>query len=246
VLRDLYLEQGWTSRAWTWHEAADTRRFRPLDGVEPRGDLVWIGNWGDNERTAELHEFLLQPCRRLRIRALVHGVRYPRAAKSALRQAGVAYGGFAPNEQAPAIFAAHRATVHVPRRPYVAALPGIPTIRVFEALACGIPLVSAPWNDSEGLFSPGRDFLVARNGREMTARLREVLSDEELAAELRARGLATILARHTCGHRAEELLAICRELGIGEQNRNGQKPAAASRRQRTRKLQPLAAIETTS
>ena len=43
-------------------------------------------------------------------------------------------------------------TVHVPRRPYVDALPGIPTIRVFEALACGIPLVSAPWRDEEGLF----------------------------------------------------------------------------------------------
>jgi spore maturation protein CgeB len=40
-------------------------------------------------------------------------------------------------------------------------LPGIPTIRVFEALACGIPLVSAPWDDSEHLFRPGEDFLVA-------------------------------------------------------------------------------------
>ena len=40
------------------------------------------------------------------------------------------------------MFARYRVTVHVPRRPYVAALPGIPTIRPFEALACGIPLVS--------------------------------------------------------------------------------------------------------
>ena len=56
-------------------------------------------------------------------------------------------------------------TVHVPRRPYVEALPGIPTIRVFEALACGIPLVSAPWADSEGLFPPGRLPLVARTAR---------------------------------------------------------------------------------
>ena len=37
------------------------------------------------------------------------------------------------------------------------ALPGIPTIRVFEALACGIPLVSAPWQDEEGLFRPGEE-----------------------------------------------------------------------------------------
>ena len=56
----------------------------------------------------------------------------------------------------PEVFARFRVTVHVPRRPYVEALPGIPTIRVFEALACGIPLVCAPWDDAEGLFTPGR------------------------------------------------------------------------------------------
>ena len=49
--------------------------------------------------------------------------------------------------------------MHVPRRFYVEALPGIPTIRVFEALACGIPLLSAPWSEAEGLFRPGEDFL---------------------------------------------------------------------------------------
>ena len=52
--------------------------------------------------------------------------------------------------------------MHVPRGPYAEALPGIPTIRVFEALACGIPLVSAPWDDCEGLFQPGRDYLSRR------------------------------------------------------------------------------------
>ena len=53
-----------------------------------------------------------------------------------------------PNASAPEVFARHLATVHVPRRFYVTEqLPGIPTIRVFEALACGIPLVCAPWRD---------------------------------------------------------------------------------------------------
>ena len=58
----------------------------------------------------------------------------------------------------PTSFAQHRMTIHVPRRPYVEALPGIPTIRVFEALACGIPLVSAPWQDEEALVPAGRGF----------------------------------------------------------------------------------------
>jgi spore maturation protein CgeB len=100
----------------------------------------------------------------------------------------------------------------VPRRPYVEALPGIPTIRVFEALACGLPLVSAPWCDDEGLFRSG-DYLVARTGAEMKDLVHEVLEDRNLAAELAARGLETVRARHTCAHRVEELLAICADCG---------------------------------
>jgi spore maturation protein CgeB len=215
VIRELYLRRGWARRAFTWHEAADARVFRPLPDVEREGDVVWIGNWGDGERTAELHEFLLGPIRTLGLRARVHGVRYPEHARRALADAGIAYGGYLPNFEAPRAFAAHRVTVHVPRRPYVAALPGIPTIRPFEALACGIPLVSSPWRDAEGLFRPGVDFLVARDGVEMARQLRAVLSDRALAAEVAARGRETILARHTCAHRVDELLGIAARLASG-------------------------------
>jgi spore maturation protein CgeB len=90
----------------------------------------------------------------------------------------------------------------------VEALPGIPTIRPFEALACGIPLISAPWDDTEGLFTPGEDFLVAKSGEEMKRRLRDVLHDPDLARHLSERGRRTILERHTCAHRVDELLAI--------------------------------------
>ena len=213
VIRDLYRKQGWARQAWTWHEAADHRVFRPLPGTPREGDLVWIGNWGDDERTAELHEFLLEPVKALGLKARIHGVRYPEHALRSLADAGIAYGGWLPNHQAPQVFTRYCVTVHVPRRPYVAALPGIPTIRVFEALACGIPLVSAPWNDSEHLFTPGSDFLVARSGREMKEHLRAVLNDPQLARTLTEQGRQTILARHTCAHRVDELLAIHAEMG---------------------------------
>ena len=84
----------------------------------------------------------------------------------------------------PAVFGAFKATLHVPRRPYVHALPGIPTIRPFEALACGIPLVCSPWEDAEGLFRPGHDYLVARNGAEMKRHLRALRDDPDLRREL--------------------------------------------------------------
>jgi spore maturation protein CgeB len=216
AVRQVYLERAWAERAWTWHEAADERVFRPIPDAPRDGDLVWVGNWGDEERTDELREFLLAPVRALGLRARVHGVRYPDYARRELAEAGIAYAGWLPNYRAPETFARFGVTVHVPRRPYVRALPGVPTIRVFEALACGIPLVSAPWDDAEGLFTPGEDFLVARDGAEMRARLRDVLGDPAHARALAERGRRTILARHTCGHRAEELLAVARELGIGD------------------------------
>jgi len=208
VIRDLYLEQGWAERAWTWHEAADVRTFHPIDGVALRGDLVWIGNWGDGERSAELAEFLLEPVRHLGVAATACGVRYPDDTRRSLGDAGIGYGGWLANHRVPEAFAAHRVTVHVPRRPYAHALPGIPTIRPFEAMACGIPLVCAPWHDTESLFTPGTDYLVAGDGREMERHLDDVLHDPVLADALRQSGLRTIHARHTCAHRVDELMVI--------------------------------------
>src|SRR5690606_7604398 len=212
VVRQLYLRRGWARRAWTWHEAADVPLFRPIEDAAREGDLVWIGNWGDDERTAELDAFLLEPVRRLGLSARVYGVRYPEEARRALAAAGAAYGGWLPNHRVPEVFARRAVTVPGPRRPYGAALPGIPTIRVFEALACGIPLVSAPWSDCEGLFREA-DMLRARDGAEMATHLRAVLADPELARALARSGLETIRARHTCGHRVDQLLDICAELG---------------------------------
>lgn len=214
VIRELYLDYGWGRRAWTWHEAADTRVFRPLSHVARTEDLVWMGNWGDEGRTVELNEFLLRPVKALKLKARVYGVRYPEHGQRALAEAGIEYGGWMPDHEAPLAYARAKATVHVPRRSLVHALPGIPSLGVFEALACGIPLVSTPWRDSEGLFTPGRDFLVANDGPEMKRQLSALMKDEGLRRELANNGLRVIRERHTCAHRVDELMDICRSLGV--------------------------------
>lgn len=212
TLAAVYRAQGWGRRVFVWHEAADTRLFHPPAAEGDRAGLVWIGNWGDDERSAELETYLFRPAAQVGLSLDIYGVRYPEAALATLKRYGACYHGWAANAAAPGLFARHRATIHVPRRFYVERLPGIPTIRVFEALACGIPLVCAPWDDAEGLFRPGRDYLVARTGAAMEDHLRALQSDAGLRQALVASGLATIRARHTCAHRAEELLAIAASL----------------------------------
>ncbi len=214
ALAEVYRRWGWGARVFVWHEAADTRLFKPpAEPVERRG-VVWIGNWGDGERTAELEAFLLRPAADAGLPLDVHGVRYPPEALRLLERSGARYRGWLANAAAPAVFARYLATVHVPRRFYVEALSGVPTIRVFEALACGVPLASAPWTDAEGLFRDG-DFLMAGDQMQMTSHLRALRNDPNLRAELARRGLATIRARHTCAHRAAELMAIVDRLAAG-------------------------------
>ncbi len=210
VLREVYVRRGWGHQAFTWHEAADLALFRPMSGTR-EDDLIWIGNWGDGERSKEIQEYLLDPVAKCSLKARIFGVRYPQDVRDLLNQCEIAYGGWLPNHLAPATYGRARLTVHIPRRPYVEALPGIPTIRVFEALACGIPLVCAPWRDVEKLF-PAGSYLSVANGSEMSSALRLLLHEPAAAAELSERGLAAIHARHSCAHRADELLAILQRL----------------------------------
>lgn len=213
TLRERYLDAGWGRSVFTWHEAADDSIFKPLPSVAKTGDLIWIGNWGDGERSAEIAEYLIRPAAELSLKTTIHGVRYPQSALQALAQAGISYRGWIANASAPRAFAQNRVTVHIPRRPYVEHLPGIPTIRVFEALACGIPLISAPWDDCEGLFRAGEDYLSVSSGEEMKRQLRNVLADRDLADDLIRSGLDTIRDRHTCRHRVDELFEILRSCG---------------------------------
>jgi spore maturation protein CgeB len=211
ALRTIYREQWHLPHVWTLHEAADTTVFHPRE-AEKTTDLVWIGNWGDDERTRELHTYLIDPAAQLPHRRFtIYGVRYPQPGLDALARAGITYGGYLPNLEAPRVYAQARLTAHVPRQQYTTAMQGIPTIRVFEALASGIPLISAPWPDTELLFTPG-DYVTVGSTQEMTAAIEHLLTDDASREAQIAQGLHTIRNRHTCLHRAQQLTEICHEV----------------------------------
>src|SRR5215471_9856498 len=77
ALRRLYHDGFGVERVWTFHEAADAECFSPRS-VPRDADVLWIGNWGDEERTRELLEFFVIPAQQLpEVKFVAHGVRYP-------------------------------------------------------------------------------------------------------------------------------------------------------------------------
>jgi spore maturation protein CgeB len=73
-------------------------------------------------------------------------------------------------------------------------------------------LICAPWDDSEALFRPGHDYLLARNPLEMRDHMRALQTDGALRRSLAEHGMQTIASRHTCAHRVDQLLAIVNHL----------------------------------
>ena len=212
AIRRIYAEGFGVPRTWTFHEAADVEFFKPLERPKEI-DVVWIGNWGDEERTRELQEFLVGPTAALEdCRVVAHGVRYPEWALQKLQAAGIEYRGYLPNLVSPEVYAHSSVTVHIPRQQYANGLSGIPTIRVFEAMACGIPMLCSPWSDDEHLFHPGADYLVVNDGMQMKAALQDLLKDEKARRQIGRQAVDTIHRSHTCAHRARQLISICEEI----------------------------------
>jgi len=75
-----------------------------------------------------------------------------------------------------------------------------PSVRLFEAAASGVPIISDWWPGLATIFAPGREILVARSGREVLQFLRDIPEAERAALAKRAR--KHVLENHTAAHRA--------------------------------------------
>ena len=78
-------------------------------------------------------------------------------------------------------------------------------------------MICSPWEDCEGLFRAGKDYLLARDSNDMKEKMKLLINDRYAAMEIALTGLETVLKRHTCVHRVDELLRICGELGINKE-----------------------------
>ena len=194
---------------------ASSARWHESGGRRDEGDLVWIGNWGDDERTAELHEFLLDPVERWASGPGSTACATRTHARAALAAAGIEYAGWLPNYCAPEVFARFKVTVHVPRRPYVRSAAGHPDDPRLRGAGLRHPAGLRAVGRRRGPVHAGQGFPGRPDGTEMRRHLHALLNDPELRQELARHGLETIRARHTCRHRVDELLQICAGLGCG-------------------------------
>ena len=167
--------------------------------ADPVWDLGYLGTYSPDRQPA-LEELLLGPAREWPAgRFVVAGPQFPDTGAwpaNAGRIAHLPPGGHR------RFYNGQRFTLNLTRADMVAA-GWSPSVRLFEAAACGVPIISDWWPGLDAFFAPGREILIARSGREVLAFLRELPEAERAAIGARAR--ERVLAAHTADHRAAEL-----------------------------------------
>lgn len=175
--------------------SADPALYAPT-GAAKRWDLSYLGTYSP-DRQPPLERLLLAPARALPDhRFVVAGPQYPADIDW---PANVERIDHLPPADHAAFYSASRFTLNVTRADMIAA-GWSPSVRLFEAGACGTPIVSDVWDGIEALFAPDREILLATD----TATVVAALTGADASAMGDA-ARARVLAAHTAAHRAAEL-----------------------------------------
>jgi spore maturation protein CgeB len=178
--------------------SVDPSLYFPVAG-EPRFELGYLGTYSDDRQPA-LNELLLGAAAQLPQHAfVVAGAQYPEGLVFPHNVERIAH--VAPADHA-GFYAQQRYTLNVTRVEMVRAGYS-PSVRLFEAAACGTPIISDPWQGIDEVLTPGKEVLIARDRHEVLAYLRELSERERLTLAERAR--QRVLSQHTASHRAAEL-----------------------------------------
>ena len=187
--------------------AVDETRYRPEDRT-CRWDLGYLGTYSADRQPA-LERLLLEPARRLpECRFVVAGPQYP---GSIVWPANVERIEHLPPSAHAGFYAAQRFTLNVTRADMIAA-GWSPSVRLFEAAACGTPIVSDRWDGLTDLLPDGEAVLIADDSRTVIDILLSL--GEPRRRAIAARAMAIVLAGHTGAARARELEGYLTEASI--------------------------------
>ena len=179
----------------------DPERYAP---APPRDDvagaaMTYLATYAEDRQATLDRLFVAAASGRASEKFVIGGAQYP---ESFPWGPNIWFVRHVPPEMHPAFYAAGRLTLNVTRAA-MARMGWCPSGRLFEAAACGTPILTDDWPGLSDFFEPGRDILVARSTRDALDALDR--SDAELAA-IAARARAAVLARHTAAHRADTLV----------------------------------------
>jgi spore maturation protein CgeB len=212
------LERKWHSPlAQALYCSVDPELYHPVPAVRIY-DLGYLGTYSD-DRQPMLDALLIEPARRApHLRFIVAGPQYPASIDWPENVTRIDHVG--PDDH-PAFYASCRYTLNVTRADMVAAGYS-PSVRLFEAAACGTPIISDFWEGLESFFQPGEEIVIARSADGVLARLLATYESERKAMSLAAR--AQVLDNHTSMHRAVEFETALRSVQRGARCRS-KKPA---------------------
>jgi spore maturation protein CgeB len=201
---DLLMARYGSPAARALYCSVDADAYRP-QAVPRRWDLSYLGTYSP-DRQPVLERLLLEPARRApELRFVVAGPQYPD---------GIDWPGnverleHVPPADHPAFYSASRYALNVTRADMVAAGYS-PSVRLFEAAACGTPVISDIWDGIETVLRPGQEIVLAPDSETVLSVLRDpaAVARDDMAQAARER----ILAEHTAEHRAAELVAHLNE-----------------------------------
>jgi spore maturation protein CgeB len=207
-----WIESRWGARAArALYCSFDPALYRP-EPAERRWDLGYLGTYSP-DRQPTVERLLLEPSRQWREgRFVVAGAQYPDELQwpaNVERRAHVS-----PHDHC-AFYNAQRFTLNVTRADMIAAGYS-PSVRLFEAAGCGVPIISDAWTGLDTVFEPGREVLIARTPADVLALVRELPESERAAIGARAR--ERVLRSHTAAHRAVTLETYVDEIDRGLRN----------------------------
>lgn len=202
-------------------EVLGARRTVPLYGsVDPEthrpgtphpafsGDLSYIGTYAA-DRQAAVESYLIEPARqRPRMRFIIAGAQYPHEFPWT---ENIHFVRHLPPSDHPAFFSSSRLTLNVTRRA-MADFGYCPSGRLFEAAACGAPILSDAWEGIESFYTPGEEIFLCHSTEDALAALD--LGDTDMR-RVAARARERTLEEHTADHRAGELEAILEQAACG-------------------------------
>ena len=194
------LEQEYASpKALPLYCSVDETLYHPSKNAGIRWDLGYMGTYSDDRQPA-LQAMLIDAaelCPTLRF--VVAGPQYPAAIRWPSNVERIEH---LPPSKHREFYCAQRFTLNITRRDMIEAGYS-PSVRLFEAAASGVPIISDYWTGLETILRPGRDILLSSTGVETAAILTNLPEQERLTLAENAR--QAVLANHTSNHRARQL-----------------------------------------